>query len=230
MFVIAKGVCEVITSHGKYKDWPTYKEEHIVRTLEECGLTEGQAAAIKAIESVAQHVKALPEGWSDKDNLANGTWASCGIEHDQASKILEYGSQDSRFALTYNATALSADDQANIAQVVIAAHSELQQARAREPEECGHLWRLPKNPHTVEDTKTVNDRKAGVRANGWTPARQGHHAEALTTAQKRRLMDLKKQYPPSSTSPYLKMDSQGVHENRSGGTAAAAGRASGGAR
>ena len=109
----------MITSHGKYKDWPTYKEEHIVTTLEECGLTEGQAAAIKAIESVARHVKALPEGWSDSGEKANdraNTLASCGIDLDQASKILEYGSQDSRFALTSNATSLSSAEQESIAK------------------------------------------------------------------------------------------------------------------
>lgn len=208
MFVIAKGVCEVITSHGKYKDWPTYKEEHIVTTLEECGLTEGQAAAIKAIESVAQHVKALPEGWSDSGEKANGranTLASCGIDLDQASKILEYGSQDSCFALTYNATSLSTAEQASIAQVVIAAHSELQQSRSsRLGKERGGLWRLPKNPHTLSEESAIGkDGKSSASADGWVPARQGHDAVALTTAQKRRLSELKKQYPPSSVDPYL---------------------------
>lgn len=205
MFVIAKGTCEVITTHGKYKDWPTYKEDHILTVLQECGLTEGQAAALQAIESVAQHVKALPDGWSNggkTQNILDGNWASCGIEHDQASKILEHGSQDSRFALTLATTALNADIQTQIAQVVTAAHSELQQAALRR--EQGQLWRLPKNPHVrSKDTATGDAGKSGLGGDGWAPARQGHHAEALTIAQKRRLAELKKQYHPKSTSPYL---------------------------
>ncbi len=204
MFVIAKGVCEVITSHGKYKDWPTYKEEQIVTTLEECGLTEGQAAAIQAIESVAQRVKALPEAWSDSGKTESGQdiWASCGIELEEASKILEHGSQDSRFVLTSSGTPLSSEERTSIAQVVIAAHSELQQSRVGK--ERGQFWRLPKKPHTLsEESATGKDGKSGARADGWAAARQGHHAEALTTAQKQRLSELKKLYPPRSIDPYL---------------------------
>ena len=217
MFVIARGTCDVITTHGKYKDWPTFKEDHVLTTLVECGLTADQADAIKAIDtSVAQHVKSLPKGWMNKsdgskrnDSADEGSqWDACGIDHEQAVRLLEHGGEESLFALT-NAAALNDEQTGNIAKVVIDAHQEMQQMSPpgsggqKGQRELGQLWRLPLRVLVRGEDEEVGGTKQGKGSfkDTWAPPRQAK--QALTKAQKQRLTDLKRQYPPSSTSPYL---------------------------
>lgn len=209
MFVIAKGTCEVITTHGKYKNWPTFKQDHILKTLEDCGLTEGQATAIRAIdESVAQQVKRLPKGWDSRHTtpIQQSDWDGCGIDRDQANKLLDYGADDSRYVLT-SATTLSFERQADVAKIFIDAHPELRQGPPRRrgsKSAAGQLWLLPDRSY-VRSKKSVcgNVGESGVRNDGWTTVGSQYSAQALTIEQQNRLTDLKRQFPPDSSAAYL---------------------------